>query len=100
MSIAARPALPVWTVEIRADGDLRAEPVDGGAVASLLDTLRDYSASVSHLPRRYSTRLVVQAQDALQAASGALEVWRDAADRAGLPDWPVAHLEVNRSSGR
>lgn len=93
-----RPAVPAeWSVVVDAAGDLRAEPVDGSAVESLIDLLVGHSAAVSHLPRRYTTRLRVHAHDALEAAADGIKVWKQAAEQADLPDWPVVHLEVTRT---
>lgn len=92
-----RPVVPVeWAVVIDAAGDLRAQPVDGVAVESLIDHLTGHSAAVSHLPRRYTTRLRVYAHDVQEAVADGIKVWKQAAERADLPDWPVVHVEATR----
>lgn len=92
----AKPELPhTWTVTVAAAGDLRAEPVDPPAVEALVSLLPDHAAAVSHLPRRYSVRLTVWAYDAMSAAGEAVELLDSVREDAGLPDWPVAQLEVS-----
>jgi hypothetical protein len=86
-----------WTVEIDAEGALDDAPVDGAAVETLIDRLSDYSPSVSHRPRRYTTRLSVYATDALQAVEGSVEIWREAIQQADLPDWEIARIEVSHA---
>lgn len=93
----AKPVIPhTWTVTVAAAaGDLRADPVDPTAVESLVSLLPDHAAAVSHLPRRYSVRLTVWSHDAMEAAGDAVELLDSVRERAGLPDWPVAQLEVS-----
>lgn len=93
------PIVPVrWTVVIDAAADdLRAQPVDGSAVESLIDVLAEHRASVSHLPRRYSTRLHVYAHDALEAVATGVKVWKQGTEEAGLPDWPVVRIEATQA---
>lgn len=92
-----RPIVPVaWAVVIDAAGDLRAQPVDRNAVESLIDLLADHKAAVSHLPRRYTTRLRVYAHDVQEAVAEGIKVWKQASEHAGLPDWPVVHVEVTQ----
>jgi hypothetical protein len=97
MNVMSGADLPAaWTVTVDAEGDAGDEPVDPDLVESLIDLLGDYSPSVSHRPRRYSTRVTVYAGEALEAAEGAVGLWRDARQRAGLPRWPVVRVDVNR----
>lgn len=42
----------------------------------------------------YGAQVVVEADTGEQAAEAAVECLRDAAERAGLPVWPVARAEV------
>lgn len=97
MGVTSGADLPAaWTVAIDAAGGPQDDPVDRERVESLIDRLGEYSPSVSHRPRRYSTRLTVYAGEALEAASGAVALWRDASRGVGLPSWPVVHIEINR----
>lgn len=96
-----KPDLPdTWTVTVTsAAGDLRAEPVDAGAVQSVVELLpADHGAAVSHKPRDWSVRLTIWEYDAIAAASEAVEVVRGVREKAGLPDWSVSHLEITRGA--
>jgi hypothetical protein len=88
------PQLTQFTVTVEANGGVRADPVDGNAVASLVGHLDDYSASVSRGHRSYAVRITVYAAQALDAASEAVEVVRAAAKTAALPEWQISRLEV------
>jgi hypothetical protein len=88
-----------WTVQIDAEGAPTDEPVDGKKVEGLIDLLREYAPAVSHRPRRFSTRLTVYAGEAIEAATGAVDIWREAVGEAGLPPWEVVRIDVTRTAG-
>lgn len=99
--MSTRPIVPVeWTLTVEASGGMHAQAVDGNAVESLIDLLAEHSASVSHLPRRYTTRLRVYAHDVLEAVDSGVKVWKQAVEDAGLPEWPVVRVEAARSDDR
>lgn len=93
------PKLPaVWTVTLEAAGDLRAAPVDAAIVPRLLDLLGDDALAVDSLPRRYTVRLQVVEEDALEAARVAAGRLAEVVGPAGLPNWPLGRVEVTRAS--
>jgi len=83
-----------WTVKIEAAGDLAAEQVDLDRIDALRAALVDHSAAASTANRRYGIQLDIDATTAERAAEAALKAFRLAAERSGLPDWPVVRVDV------
>lgn len=83
-----------WTVKIEAAGDLAAEQVDLDRIDALRAALVDHSAAASTANRRYGIQLDIDATTAERAAEAALKAFRLAAERSGLPVWPVVRVDV------
>ncbi len=94
------PLLPAtWTVDIEVGGAPSAPSVDRDALRRLLDVMRDRHPSVGCTAWSYSVRFNVDASDdAAEAISRAVDLWRDAIAEVGLPDWPVKRCEAHRRS--
>ena len=82
-----------WSVavETAGAGGLAPEALD-----ELLDLLAQHSASVGGGDRGYAARISVEAPDAYQARERGTRLIAGAANRVGIPGWPVVRLEVVR----
>jgi hypothetical protein len=83
-----------WTVKIEAAGDHAAERVDLDRIDALRAALVDHNAAASSANRRYGIQLDIDATTAERAAKAAIKAFRVAAERSGLPDWPVVRVDV------
>lgn len=80
-----------WTAYLKATGP---EYVADQQAEDFVDELAEHGGAVSFGEGEYGATFSVEAEDPLVAAQRAHVVFRAAADRAGLPWWPVVHLEV------
>ncbi len=77
-----------WTVTVTAAGAEPLAEVDERLV-DLVEALEEHSAVGISEPSRYGARLSVQAQSHGTAVEVASRLFQGAAERAGLPAWPV-----------
>ncbi len=85
-----------WSVAIEAEAgdDAAAQEVDAEQLWPLLEALAAHSPAVGGGGRRYDAQFNVEAVDAATAWTKGLRVWKRAVGAAGLPAWPVVHVEV------
>ena len=83
-----------WTVKIEAGGDLTADQVDPDDIDALRAALADHHAATYTAIRRYGAQLDVEAATAEEAVEAAATAFRMAAQRSGLPGWPVVRVDV------
>lgn len=88
-----------WSVFVEFAG--ATEKVKAKKVHELVEALNEWGgllesggAVASFLANRYSVRLDVKADDPLEAQNQAIELIRQAAERVGLPLWPVVEVEA------
>ena len=80
-----------WSISVRADGD---RPMEREEIVELADAVAVLGGIASGVgTRSYAAQLVVEASTSDEAVDRAIELFTDAAARAGLPDWPVAWAE-------
>jgi hypothetical protein len=85
-----------WSVvfEAEAGDDAAGHEVDADRLWPLLEALEGHSPAAGGGGRRYDAQFNVEAVDAAAAWTKALRVWKRAVATAGLPAWPVVHVEV------
>lgn len=81
MTIARR-----WAVTVTAEGD---RPVTDDERAALAETLAGTGATVTAAGNRYGIEIAIAAGTRDEAVATASSVLAAAAERAGLPAWPV-----------
>jgi hypothetical protein len=80
-----------WSISLRADGD---RPLEREEIVELADAVAEWEGIASGIGTlSYSAQIVVEAPDSDSAVDRAIEVFTDAAERAGLPSWPVTWAE-------
>ena len=80
-----------WSISLRADGDRVLEREE---VVELADAVAPWEGIASGIgTMSYSAQIVIEAPGSDQAVDLAIGVFTDAAERAGLPPWPVAWAE-------
>lgn len=80
-----------WSISLRSDGDRIMEREE---IVELADAVAHWSGIASGIgTTSYSAQLVIEAASSDEAVHNAIEVFTDAAARAGLPPWPVAWAE-------
>ena len=80
-----------WSISLRADGD---RPMGREEIVDLADAVASWEGIASGIgTNSYSAQLVIEAPSSDEAVDRAIEVFADAAARAGLPNWPVAWAE-------
>ncbi len=82
-----------WTVTVTAAGAKPLAEVDERLV-DLVEALEEHSAVGISEPSRYGTRFSVQAQSPGTAVEVACRLFQEAAERAGLPAWPVVQASA------
>lgn len=80
-----------WSVSLRADGDRVLQHTE---IVELADAVAPWQGIASGIGMTsYSAQIVIEAPDSDEAVDRAMEVFTKAAERAGLPGWPVAWAE-------
>lgn len=80
-----------WSISVRADGD---RPMQREEIVELADAVAPLEGIASGIgTTSYAAQIVVEAPTADEAVDRAIELFEDAAARAGLPSWPVAWAE-------
>ncbi|HEU4319997.1 MAG TPA: hypothetical protein VFS66_07940 [Acidimicrobiia bacterium] len=82
-----------WTVALQAEGDreIRLEEV-----VELADAVAAHGGVASGMgTHSYGAQIVVEAETSDEAVEIAIEVFAAAADRAGLPAWPIVNVETD-----
>lgn len=80
-----------WSISLRADGE---RPLEREEIVELADAVAEWEGIASGIGTfSYSAQIVIEAPDPDTAVDLAIEVFTDAAERAGLPPWPVAWAE-------
>ena len=82
-----------WTVTVTAAGAEPLAEVDERLV-DLVEALEEHSAVGISGPSRYGARLSVRAQSPGAGVEVACRLFQEAAERAGLPAWPVVRAEA------
>jgi len=81
-----------WSVSVRAEGD---REVTLDEVVELADAVAAMEGVATGIGTHgYGAQIVVTAPDRGDALARGTAAFREAAARAGLPDWPVAHAEA------
>jgi hypothetical protein len=81
-----------WSVAVYADGD---RVLTREEIVALADAVAASSGIASGIgTMTYGAQLLVEADDGEAAAMAAAAELQAAAERAGLPDWPVTRAEV------
>lgn len=80
-----------WSISLRADGDRVMEREE---IVDLADAVAGWEGIASGIgTMSYSAQIVIEAPGSDEAVEKAIEVFTEAASRAGLPPWPVAWAE-------
>lgn len=80
-----------WSISVRADGD---RPMQREEIVELADAVAPLEGIASGIgTTSYAAQIVVEAPTSDEAVDRAIELFEDAAARAGLPSWPVAWAE-------
>jgi hypothetical protein len=80
-----------WSISLRADGDRILEPHE---IVELADAVARWEGIASGIgTMSYSAQIVIEAPGSDEAVDLAIDVFTDAAARAGLPAWPVVWAE-------
>jgi hypothetical protein len=80
-----------WSISVRADGD---RALDREEIVELADAVARWEGIASGIgTTSYSAQIVIEAPTSDEAVERAIEVFTEAAGRAGLPPWPVAWAE-------
>jgi hypothetical protein len=80
-----------WSISVRADGD---RPLEREEIVELADAVATWSGIASGIgTTSYAAQMIIEAATSDEAVDQAVEVFKDAAARAGLPPWPVAWAE-------
>ena len=80
-----------WSISVRADGDRALEREE---IVELADAVAAWEGIASGIgTMSYSAQIVIEAPGSDEAVEKAIEVFTEAASRAGLPPWPVAWAE-------
>lgn len=80
-----------WSISLRADGDRTLQREE---IVDLADAVASWEGIASGIgTKSYSAQIVIEAATSDEAVDRAIEVFTDAAARAGLPPWPVAWAE-------
>lgn len=83
-----------WSVSLLAEGD---RPIDLAEVVELADAVATHQGIASGVGTpSYGAQIVVEAGDGQEAVTRAVEVFRAAADKAGLPPWPITQADTIR----
>ena len=83
----------VWVVLLEAER--RAEDgIDVPMLRRLLSAVADARPSALHSDGRYALQLCVEAESPAEAFQWAVDRWRDATRRIGIPDWMLVRVEV------
>jgi hypothetical protein len=81
-----------WTVALQAEGD---REITLDEVVELADGVAAHEGVASGMGTySYGVQVVVDAQTSDEAVETALEILSAAAERAGLPAWPVVNVET------
>lgn len=82
-----------WSVTLQAEGDREIELAE---VVELADQVAGHEGIASGMgTRTYGAQIVVEAESSDEAVARATEVFSAAAERAGLPDWPIIDVEAS-----
>lgn len=80
-----------WSISLRADGDRVLEREE---IVELADAVSLWQGIASGIgTTSYSVQIVVDAPTPDEAVDRGIDVFTEAAERAGLPAWPVAWAE-------
>ena len=80
-----------WSISLRADGD---RPMERDEIVELADAVTAWEGIASGIgTNSYAAQIVIEAPTSDEAVDLAIEVFGEAAVRAGLPDWPVTWAE-------
>ncbi len=80
-----------WSISLRADGDRALEREEIVELADAVAPLDGIASGIG--TTSYSAQIVVEAPSSDEAVEQAVELFTDAAAKAGLPPWPVAWAE-------
>lgn len=80
-----------WSISLRSDGDRKMEREE---IVELADAVAAWEGIASGIGTwSYAAQLVIEAETADAAVDKAIDVFTDAAQRAGLPQWLVVWAE-------
>jgi hypothetical protein len=83
-----------WSVSVVAEGD---RVIELAEVVELADAVAAHGGIASGMGTpSYGAQIVVEADDGEQAVERAVEVFTAAAEKAGLPSWPITRAETIR----
>lgn len=81
-----------WSVSVMAEGD---REITLPEVVELADHVAAHGGIASGMgTASYGAQLMVEAEDRDTAISTGRELFRAAAERAGLPEWPITRAEA------
>jgi hypothetical protein len=81
-----------WSVSLVAEGD---RPVELAEIVELADAVALHQGIATGMgTHSYGAQIVVEADHSDQAVDLAMAVFTAAAERAGLPPWPVTRAET------
>jgi len=81
-----------FSVSIRAEGDREISLAEVVSLADAVAPLQGIASGAGSYS--YGAQIVVEAHDSDQAVEQAIELFRQAAATAALPDWPVSWAET------
>ena len=80
-----------WSISLRADGDRVLEREEIVELADAVSTWQGIASGIG--TTSFSVQIVVEAPNSDEAVDLAIDVFTTAAERAGLPAWPIAWAE-------
>lgn len=81
-----------WSVSLVAEGDRVVELAEIVELADAVAPLQGVASGMGTMT--YGAQIVVDAESADAAVDLAVPLFMQAAEQAGLPNWPVTHAEV------
>jgi hypothetical protein len=82
-----------WSISLTAEGD---RVIELDEVVDLADAVAaDQGIATGMGTQSYGAMIVVEADDSEQAVEKAVALFTAAAERAGLPPWPITTVETN-----
>jgi len=82
-----------WSVSVIAEGD---RVIELEEVVELADAVAPLDGVATGMgTNSYGARIVVEADGSDEAVTKAIELFTEAAQRAGMPPWPVTTAETN-----
>jgi len=92
--VEVRAVDTVWIVVLEAGDDSGRTSIDIVSLRRLLYELTDSQPAALYDPQRYALQIRLTGLHPVEALAMAVDRWRTAVTRLGLPDWPLCRAEV------